>query len=65
MGTSRVMGNSKQRGINLDKKMKEILAIKLLQVIEEDVKEIYKLLDKRISELEYVRSLIREMNIDG
>ena len=59
------MGNSKQRGINLDKKMKEILAIKLLQVIEEDVKEIYKLLDKRISELEYVRSLIREMNIDG
>ena len=45
--------------------MKEILAIKLLQVIEEDVKEIYKLLDKRISELEYVRSLIREMNIDG
>ena len=59
------MGNSKQRGINLDKKMKENLAIKLLQVIEEDVKEIYKLLDKRISELEYVRSLIREMNIDG
>ena len=45
--------------------MKEILAIKLLQVIEEDVKEIYKILDKRISELEYVRSLIREMNIDG